>query len=237
MAPDGRCYGGVNSFGFGGTNAHAVLASVPPPPKRRAAANCAAAHDAGPILWPVSARTDTALQAGLQETHSYLDRLTEDELRSHSVAQARRRSSHSQRLAIVADHRDELLAALRNATPNGKSALNPEQLGRCLFVFSGQGSQWAGMGCDLAAVGPAAADMAERIARLMPDIGNQPILQTLQRSDPAHVDRTDIVQPLLFAQQLMLAAQLESWGIKADAVCGHSVGEIAAACWAGALTL
>jgi acyl transferase domain-containing protein/NADPH-dependent curcumin reductase CurA/predicted amino acid dehydrogenase/short-subunit dehydrogenase/acyl carrier protein len=232
VAPDGRCYGGVNSFGFGGTNAHAVLASAP-----TAATNRAGSSIVGPILWPVSARNGTALQTSVTDTHEYLKDLTEADLRHHSVAQSRRRSSHSHRLALVADHRDELLALLRSAKPNGKTARDREQLGRCLFIFSGQGSQWSGMASDLADVGPVAADMAERIAQLMPRIAGRPVLQALQEPDPEHVDRTDVVQPLLFIQQLALAAQLDNWGIKADAVCGHSVGEIAAACWAGALTI
>ena len=85
------------------------------------------------------------------------------------------------------------------------------------------------MASDLAQVGSPAAELAERVSRLMPSIAGRPLLEALQEPDPDHVDRTDVVQPLLFLQQVMLAAQLESWGIKADAVCGHSVGEIAAA--------
>src|SRR4029079_18048747 len=97
--------------------------------------------------------------------------------------------------------------------------------------------QWHGMAKDLADAGREAAEMADRIAQPMPAVAGRPLLDALRDPEPEHADRTDVVQPLLFLQQLMLAAQLDSWGIKADAVCGHSVGEIAAACWAGALTL
>jgi acyl transferase domain-containing protein/acyl carrier protein len=192
---------------------------------------------AGPILWPVSARSVPALQTSLSETRGFLEILDEANIRHRSVAQSRRRSAHPHRLAIVGDSRDELLASLQTAKPAGKAARSREQLGSCLFIFSGQGSQWPGMASDLVDVGSAAAEMAERISRLMPSIAGRPLLEVLREPDPDHVDRTDVIQPLLFLQQVMLAAQLDSWGIKAAAVCGHSVGEIAAAYWAGALTL
>ena len=230
VAPDGRHYGGVNSFGFGGTNAHAVLSSPP--------ARCERTRTTvGPILWPLSARSVPALHIMVSETVAMLRDVDEAEVRRRSVAQSRRRTAHGYRHAIVADDRDELIAKLETLDPAKMANQTGERLSGRLFIFSGQGSQWHGMARDLAAVGPEAEEIMQRIAHLMPKVAGRPLLDALHKPDPDHVDRTDVIQPLLFVQQLMLAAQLEGWGIRADAVCGHSVGEIAAAYWAGSMTL
>ena len=229
-APDGRRYGGVNSFGFGGTNAHAVLASAPQPDR-------VGSEVSGPIVWLLSARSEAALAVAVTEAQSFWSETDEADLARLAQVQARRRSAHSYRLALVASDKDQLRekAALLDPAKAGRRV--SQSSSRCLFVFSGQGSQWHGMARDLVDVGPAAQDMAMRIDRLMPPVAGRTLLEALRDPDPAHCDRTEIVQPLLFAQQLMLAAQLTEWGIEAHAVCGHSVGEVAAACWAGVLSL
>jgi acyl transferase domain-containing protein/NAD(P)-dependent dehydrogenase (short-subunit alcohol dehydrogenase family)/acyl carrier protein len=229
VAPDGRCYGGINSFGFGGTNAHAVLSS--PPSQREEAV-----PPSGPILWPLSARNGAALRAAAEQTQTFLQELDETDVRRRSVVQCRRSSSHSHRVALVANDRNELVSLLKSVDVSSIGS-RPQFSGRRLFVFSGQGSQWHGMARDLADVGEAAAAIGLRVSRLMPPVAGRNVLDALRDPDPAHINRTDVVQPLLFLQQLMLAAQLEAWGVAADAVCGHSVGEVTAAYWAGALTL
>ena len=96
-------------------------------------------------------------------------------------------ASEPHRLAIVADNRDELLASLQTAKATGKAARSREQLDSCLFIFSGQGSQWPGMASDLADVGAPAADTAERISRLMPSIAGRPLLEVLPlKRDPPY---------------------------------------------------
>ena len=230
VAPDGCAYGGVNSFGFGGTNAHAVLSSAPAPSETNRTT-------VGPIVWPLSARSLPALRISADETKAAVQDLDDTELRRRAIAQARRRSVHLHRVGIVADNRDELISKLEALDPAKAASRAGEQRGQRLFVFSGQGGQWHGMAKDLADAGPQAAEMLECIASLMPPVAGRSLVDALRDPAPDHVDRTDVVQPLLFVQQLMLASQLEAWGIKADAVCGHSVGEIAAAYWAGAMSL
>ena len=229
-APDGRFYGGVNSFGFGGTNAHAVLSSPPEP-------ETAGSTTTRPIVWPLSARSLPALETTLTDTLALWHGLDERALHRHAAAQARRRSAHPYRIALAAENRGALLDAA-GAIEVAKAARRVDrQGGWIMFIFSGQGGQWHGMGRDLEELGSPAAELAERVDRLMPPLAGRRLLDALRDPDPDHADRTDVVQPLLFLQQLMLAVQLEAWGITASAVCGHSVGEVAAAHWSGALGL
>src|SRR5947207_15644944 len=103
VAPDGSCYGGINSFGFGGTNAHAVLSSSPDLQTKTTA-------PAGTILWPFSARSVPALRASLDNMRAYLHGLDEDDGRRRAVAQSRRRSGHSHHRVLRVDDRRELAA-------------------------------------------------------------------------------------------------------------------------------
>ncbi|MFB4309385.1 beta-ketoacyl synthase N-terminal-like domain-containing protein [Actinomadura sp. GTD37] len=226
---------GVSAFGLSGTNAHVVLRQAPQPARPEPEPD-------GPLLLPISARSGAAL-AALARAHR--DRLAEPGGdREYVRAAALRRPHHpGHRLAVVARDRAELSDRLGGflagepvpgVAPGGRDgAAGPG----VVFVLSGQGGQWAGMGRDLLALPAAAAALRECDAAIRAEAGWS-VLDLL--TDPGAGDRmadTGAAQPAVFALQLALAAQWEAWGVRPAAVAGHSMGEIAAARLAGVLDL
>jgi acyl transferase domain-containing protein/NADPH:quinone reductase-like Zn-dependent oxidoreductase/NAD(P)-dependent dehydrogenase (short-subunit alcohol dehydrogenase family) len=227
LAPSGRLIAGVNSFGFGGTNAHVILASPPPPPEANAPAGLA------PLL--ISARSKAALGV-LAE--SWREQLIDAPQAAAELAQgaARRRDHHRHRLWVAGDSAAELVAGLDPAS--AESITGEAVQGALAFVFSGNGSQWAGMGAEALRLNPAfRRGVARADAALAAHLGWS-VLERLE-GDPADQDlaRTDIAQPLLFAVQVGVVESLRASGVEAQAFVGHSVGEIAAAWASGALSL
>ncbi|MDO0911616.1 SDR family NAD(P)-dependent oxidoreductase [Streptomyces sp. DT2A-34] len=250
---------GVSAFGISGTNAHVVLEEAPEDlagARRPAATDPSTARStdpsageqpgtgAAPLLFPLSARTLPALHG---QAARLLGALTADPglpLPQVAGTLAHRRTHFEHRAVVQAAHRDELLAALRdlaegraetNAVIGPQRALSP---GKMAFVFPGQGSQWAGMARDLLDRDPVFADELDRCdAALRPFTGWS--VATVLRGGAAvpSLDRVDVVQPVLFAVMVSLAAVWRARGVRPDAVIGHSQGEVAAACVAGALSL
>jgi phthiocerol/phenolphthiocerol synthesis type-I polyketide synthase C len=240
LAP-GRLTMGVNSFGFGGTNAHIVVREPEAP------FSVAADEDSeteGQEIWPllISGRDAEALKCLALRYVELLRSPTAPAFRALCCAAATRRTHHQHRLAAFGRTSDEVAARLEvfaagNAPPllaRGHVQALPARLA---FVFSGNGSQWNGMGRDLLA-DPFIAASIERIdAALSPLIGWS-VIGVLQSVEPANrFDRTEIAQPALFAVQAAMIEWLGAHGIEADAMLGHSVGEVAAAYGAGILSL
>ncbi len=224
LAGQGRLVAGVNSFGFGGTNAHVILANAP----ERADLAAAAGGALPPLL--LSARSQEALA---ELTQTWRARLADDPQPAALVrGAARRRDHHRRRLWARGDAPDSLTAALEMAT--SAEAVT----GDLAFVFSGNGAQWAGMGADALRLSPAfRAGVALADTALAPWLGWS-ALQALE-GDPNGQDlaRTDVAQPLLFALQVGVVEALRAQGVEAGLFTGHSVGEIAAAWASGALSL
>ena len=110
--------------------------------------------------------------------------------------------------------------------------------GGLAFVFSGQGPQWFGMGRGLLEQEPVFLRTIERISRLLIAHAGWSLIDEMQADEAtSKIDQTEVAQPALFALQMALAALWESWGIRPDAVVGHSIGEVAAACYSGVLSL
>ncbi|HUQ57180.1 type I polyketide synthase [Lentzea sp.] len=213
---------GVSGFGYGGTIGHVVLEEAPV----RAAATAPAD---GPRLFPLSAASQEALR-------STAARLAEhDDLAAVGHTLAHRRSHLPHRAAVVASTAAELADGLRlvadgEALPN---PVPPDPGTGLVWVFSGHGAQWAGMGRELLDSSPEfAAAVAELEPVFLEEIGFSPA-QVLRDGDFDTIDR---IQTMIFVVQVGLAALWRAHGVTPDAVIGHSVGEIAAAVACGALS-
>lgn len=245
LPASGRLVGGVNSFGFGGTNGHLVLASPPEGGEGEAVATPGAATG----LW-VSARSEAALRASAGALAEWLAGDTTP-LPRVSAALVRQRAAFPFRLVQCGHEREELAAGLRafaeDASPPqgvlpGKKARVPDGAAAqpVVFVFSGQGPQWFAMGRELMESEPLYRETVLRVEAELKRLGWLPessLTAELGRDEASsRIGETQIAQPALFALQLGLAAILEAHGLEPAAVVGHSIGELAAAVTAGILT-
>ena len=227
----------VSSFGLGGTNAHAIVAAAPE------AAVAEATEAGGAVLVPLSAKHPAALRA-LAEKWGEMLAGAGASIAALAATAALRRSHHSQRLALVARDRAEaagkLAAWLRGETVPGVvvGARTPGASGRVVFVFSGQGSQWIGMGRTLVAQDPAFRAAFEACEAAIERFAGWSLRAEIHAAaEPNATMPVDVIQPAIFAMQVSLAAALRARGIEPDAVVGHSMGEVAAAHVAGAIGL
>lgn len=227
-----RAMAGVSSFGFGGTNAHVVLTEAPQ------VRSSAGAHDTDRAeLLAISARSPEALAALVGDYELAL--MGGTPLKDLCYTAGARRDHHEHRLCVVGDSPAAMFEALagyrQHASRPGLSVghCRPGDRPQMVFVFSGQGSQWHGMGQRLAAEEPVFADALAGCDRaLSPHLGAS-VLTELS----AGLADIDMIQPAIFAVQVALAALWRSWGVEPAAVVGHSMGEVAAAHVAGALSL
>jgi acyl transferase domain-containing protein/NADPH:quinone reductase-like Zn-dependent oxidoreductase/SAM-dependent methyltransferase/acyl carrier protein len=237
---------GVNSFGFGGANAHVLLVEPPPTPQ--------AEHEKIQLerAWPImlSARSEESLRSSAMRIATWVDERSISNGHSPVLPDlvyslGARRNHHAHRLTLVASSPVEVVQELTNyatGQPGPKIqttfAPRPAQSPRVAFVMSGQGPQWWGMGRELMQHEPVFREMIERCDKAMRPYSRFSLIEELNRSEEdTQMSRTEVAQPAIFAFQVALAELWKSWGIQPAAVVGHSVGEIAAACVAGVLTL
>ncbi|MEO8804875.1 MAG: type I polyketide synthase [Burkholderiaceae bacterium] len=237
-AAQGARLAGVNSFGIAGTNAHVVLEEAP------------AAHTQTPVLssrghclLALSAKSPEALRALADRYIDLIDAAAAPPLHDVCWSAATRRSALEYRATFVAADRAGMVSALRRHIAGETVAVKADlAVGRAplAFVVPGQGAQWEGMARQLIAQEPVFRQALERCdAAARPFLGCS-ILEQLQadRGAPNHrLDQIDVVQPVLVSLAIAYAALWESWGVVPDAVVGHSMGEVGAACIAGVLSL
>jgi acyl transferase domain-containing protein/NADPH:quinone reductase-like Zn-dependent oxidoreductase/NAD(P)-dependent dehydrogenase (short-subunit alcohol dehydrogenase family)/acyl carrier protein len=233
--------GAVSSFGISGTNAHIILEEapfVPPPPSQREAA----ISKLGSTCLVLSGHTEAALCEQAERLHGFLQTRPNEPLVDVGFSLTKSRPAFAQRAVIVANDREAAFAgldALAHATmaPNlARGVANVE--GKLVFVFPGQGSQWPEMARGLLAESSVFQEKIDACDAAL-SAYNDWSLRAVLLGEPgaASLERVDVVQPVLFAVMVALAALWRSLGVEPDAVIGHSQGEIAAAHIAEILTL
>ncbi|MGW1375444.1 SDR family NAD(P)-dependent oxidoreductase [Streptomyces sp. NPDC002446] len=234
---------GVSAFGVSGTNAHLIVEESPSVRQEAgtAAGPAGVLGAGGAVPLVLSARTDTALAAQSRRLADHLTAHQDIRLRDVARSLTESRQIFDRRaVALVRDIEDatDTLRALAEGRPAPRTLTGAGAEGRrVVWVFPGQGSQWAGMGRGLLDVPVFAEALAECDEALAPVAGFSVVDVVRGVEGAPSLDRVDVVQPVLFAVMVSLAALWRACGVEPDAVVGHSQGEIAAACVAGALSL
>ncbi|WP_169726879.1 type I polyketide synthase, partial [Mycobacterium szulgai] len=244
----------VSSFGISGTNAHLILRQALPAPASSAAQDLpvgdgsSVSSDIPLRLWPVSARTPTALAAYADRFCQFLAHHHEVDLTDLAYSLATTRTQHPYRAVLSAaalseNPRRDLLAGLEALSSNAfhpylvQHQVSPHDT-KVVFVFPGQGAQYPAMGAALYqqhSVFAAAVDACDQALSPITDWSVREVITT--QPGAAGLDRVDVIQPVLFTVMVSLAQTLISYGVTPDVVIGHSQGEIAAAYIAGVLSL
>ncbi len=229
-----RRLAGVNSFGFGGTNAHIVLADGTP--------RTAAKMEAPPPYLVISAHSRAALAALVSDYAARLEQADADEAAALMAAAVHQRDRLPHRVVVPVGDPADVVATLDRLGDEEQDVLGAargtaiERAAPVCFVFSGNGSQFAGMGLAAYDRNAAFRERLDEISRAFEALAGWSIVETLHASDLAErLELTQVSQPLLFAIQSAVSHALRRDGLVPDFVLGHSVGEVAAAETAGIL--
>ncbi|OAD24132.1 beta-ketoacyl synthase [Candidatus Thiomargarita nelsonii] len=234
-----RRIAGLSSFGFSGTNAHIIIEEAPPIQVQ------VSERERATLLLTLSAKTKNAL-ADLASR--YVDYFSQEETATIAdicYTANVGRTHFENRLAVVGNSREEIKQKLseyisNSAAINGINKTHEiGHTGKIAFLFTGQGSQYVGMGRQLYETQPSFRQTLDRCDEILHDYLSPPLLEVLYSSpdNQSKLDETAYTQPALFALEYALAELWQSWGIKPTYVMGHSVGEYVAACIAGVFSL
>jgi polyketide synthase 7 len=223
---------GVSAFGMSGTNAHVILEQVPV----AEAAERAEAPSVVPIL--LSARDENAVRAQAGRLRAHLAERPEIALADAGFSLATGRGSLEHRVVVFGTGPAGLDAELAKVVDGRPEvAGTAKERGKTVFVFPGQGSQWAGMGAQLLRDSPVFARRLRECAAAVESHVDWSVEAVLAEPDGASLSRIEVLQPVLFSVMVALAELWRDHGVEPDAVVGHSQGEVAAACVSGALSL
>lgn len=228
---------GVSSFGVGGTNAHIVLEQAPEIEARLGAPD--------KQLLVLSARTATSLEKVTDNLVAYLDRMPDLDLAdvAFTCQVGRRNFPHRRCLVFDRADRSDLRTALHTRDPQRVSSAYTETRDRkVVFMFSGQGTQYVGMGLNLYQNEPSFRAHVDNCSEILKDqigLDLREVIYPLENSESAAaaLRQTEITQPALFTVEYALAQLWIEWGIVPNAMLGHSIGEYVAACIAGVMSL
>jgi acyl transferase domain-containing protein/NAD(P)-dependent dehydrogenase (short-subunit alcohol dehydrogenase family)/SAM-dependent methyltransferase/acyl carrier protein len=236
---EGRRLAAVSSFGFSGTNIHIILEEAPERP-------AIPLSDDRPLhILALSAKNEAALRELVLRYESHLSEAADDLAQVCFTANSGR-SHYYHRLGAVAGSVEIMREKLRSFAGDGTSPdelyghLSGTRRPRIAFLFTGQGSQYAGMGRQLYETQPVFRQAIDRCADLLKPYFEHSLLELLDPENEAVaalLDQTTYTQPVLFALEYALAQLWLSWGVKPSAVMGHSAGEYVAACISGIFSL
>ena len=230
----------INSFGYGGTNAHVILENAPKLTRTRKAKSVAGKQ----YVLPLSARSEEALKNLARSWFNRLSENTAESLDDLCYSAACRRSHHPLRVAFTGSSKRELCEQIELFIEQGNGewlasgqALNKEQ-SQPVFVFTGMGPQWWAMGRELYQQEPVFRNEVDQCDAVFKKIAGWSILDEMLADEPvSRMSDTTIAQTSNFVIQTGLVALWRSLGVEPAAIVGHSVGEVTAAYVAGVLTL
>jgi len=230
-------FGGVNSFGFGGSNAHIVLSD-------HKSTQRDANNKEGLQVCTISAKSPEALQSLTEKYIKFLkDKKNKASFSDICSFTATRQSHHDIRLSVVAESKRELAKSLKiyldgeSLTEISEGRVN-ELKDKIVFIFSGQGPQWWGMGRQLFETEPLFREWIEKLDGMLSRHADWSLIKELKKTEKtSRISDTNIAQPAIFAIQIALYEMWKAMGVEPGAVVGHSIGEVAAGYASGALTL
>ncbi|MFZ2724876.1 MAG: type I polyketide synthase, partial [Methylococcaceae bacterium] len=230
---------GINSFGFGGANAHVILQSPKPVKAKRASVKSSTL----PLVF--SAKNATALYKVATDLADFLETAKDKDFYNIAYSAAFKREQHSQAAVVFADNASEAIIQLRAFAEQNMAITHKVYTGAKLadagelaFIYSGNGCQWQGMGKQLLANSAVFRNAVIEVDKLFSQYADFSLVDELaEKNGTERYQDTTIAQPALFALQVGITELLKAHGIKPIAVAGHSVGEVAAAYCSGALPL
>ncbi len=225
---------GVSSFGFSGTNAHVILEEAPAVEATEINQPATGARSAQLII--LSARKNEVLKTVAERLLQQVKNNPDTDLASLAYSLATTKTHFSKRHAFVCKDSGQLIQSLEAGLPEGDK--DPVHDGKTAFLFTGQGSQYSGMGKDLYQSEPVFKAALDECAALLAPLLEENILDVMFRDEHKELlGKTMYAQPALFSLEYALYQQWASLGLQPDVLLGHSVGEVVAACVAGVFSL